>query len=295
MENQHDKLQQPTNDPIILMRHIPSSVDDQQPKIYGTRQQAQYPPLHPHFRHSAPGTTTSTTASSNPSSARVVTDDSDPPPPSNSISNRSPADRMKRMPTPHEITRGLNEYVIGQRNVKVALSVGVYNHYKRIFVAENSQHNHSMDTQQTQHSQQYYQQQNQNSHSDSSRFMMDNEGGPTSLSHLKLGQFGSSIIPPPNMAQPNYYLDENNKPISSDATHNTSSSSSSSQAYCEAPGADEINHNSIDSSTSNFGRDVEDCEIEKSNIMLLGPTGSGKVRYNCASYLISYCLSHLFM
>ena len=27
---------------------------------------------------------------------------------------------------------------------------------------------------------------------------------------------------------------------------------------------------------SDFGSDVEDCEIDKSNIMLLGPTGSGK-------------------
>jgi hypothetical protein len=29
------------------------------------------------------------------------------------------------MPTPREIMKGLNEYVIGQRNVKVALAVGV--------------------------------------------------------------------------------------------------------------------------------------------------------------------------
>ena len=43
---------------------------------------------------------------------------------------------VKRMPTPREIRGGLDEYVIGQSNVKVALSVGVYNHYKRIFVAE---------------------------------------------------------------------------------------------------------------------------------------------------------------
>jgi hypothetical protein len=30
---------------------------------------------------------------------------------------------VRHMPTPREIMRGLNEYVIGQRNVKVALSV----------------------------------------------------------------------------------------------------------------------------------------------------------------------------
>ena len=38
--------------------------------------------------------------------------------------------QVKRMPTPKEIMKGLNEFVIGQKKVKVALSVGVYNHYK---------------------------------------------------------------------------------------------------------------------------------------------------------------------
>ena len=42
----------------------------------------------------------------------------------------------KDLPTPREISRGLDEYVIGQRNVKIALSVGVYNHYKRISLME---------------------------------------------------------------------------------------------------------------------------------------------------------------
>merc|ERR1711935_490054 len=42
----------------------------------------------------------------------------------------------QRIPTPREIRKGLDEYVIGQSNVKVALSVGVYNHYKRISVVE---------------------------------------------------------------------------------------------------------------------------------------------------------------
>ena len=36
------------------------------------------------------------------------------------------------MPTPHEIKRVLDEYVIGQEEAKKTLSVAVYNHYKRI-------------------------------------------------------------------------------------------------------------------------------------------------------------------
>ena len=34
--------------------------------------------------------------------------------------------------TPHEIKRFLDDYIIGQDRAKVALSVAVYNHYKRI-------------------------------------------------------------------------------------------------------------------------------------------------------------------
>ena len=43
-----------------------------------------------------------------------------------------PAD-MKELPTPREIHDILDQYIIGQDAAKVALSVSVYNHYKRIF------------------------------------------------------------------------------------------------------------------------------------------------------------------
>ena len=37
------------------------------------------------------------------------------------------------IPTPREIHEVLDQYIIGQEAAKVALSVSVYNHYKRIF------------------------------------------------------------------------------------------------------------------------------------------------------------------
>jgi ATP-dependent Clp protease ATP-binding subunit ClpX len=130
---------------------------------------------------------------------------------------------VKRMPTPREIRRGLNEYVIGQSNVKIALSVGVYNHYKRIFVAEARAAEESRKA---------------NRDSQEEYFPLGRDGG---LTDLNLSQFGSS-----------------------ESGHDKQS--------VEAPHISDIN--SI--SDENFGTDVEDCEIDKSNIMMLGPTGSGK-------------------
>lgn len=43
------------------------------------------------------------------------------------------ADIPDKLPTPREIKEVLDQYVIGQEEAKIALSVAVYNHYKRIF------------------------------------------------------------------------------------------------------------------------------------------------------------------
>ena len=47
---------------------------------------------------------------------------------------REGADRMPaKLPKPTEIRKVLDDYIVGQERAKVALSVAVYNHYKRIF------------------------------------------------------------------------------------------------------------------------------------------------------------------
>lgn len=57
-------------------------------------------------------------------------------------------DRLKRghsdekdvgflLPKPQEIKRKLDEYVVGQDDAKIALSVAVYNHYKRIYFSDD--------------------------------------------------------------------------------------------------------------------------------------------------------------
>lgn len=45
---------------------------------------------------------------------------------------QEPAFQLKDVPSPHKIKASLDEYVIGQEYAKKAISVAVYNHYKRV-------------------------------------------------------------------------------------------------------------------------------------------------------------------
>lgn len=64
-------------------------------------------------------------------------DESEPLPAMRNSENAS-GDILDALPTPHELYERLGEYVIGQEDAKKALSVAVYNHYKRISMDGNS-------------------------------------------------------------------------------------------------------------------------------------------------------------
>ena len=51
----------------------------------------------------------------------------------------NPVDILGNLPTPHELYAELSEHVVGQENAKRALSVAVYNHYKRISMESEAQ------------------------------------------------------------------------------------------------------------------------------------------------------------
>jgi len=54
--------------------------------------------------------------------------------------HQQPAEDLpERLPTPVEIKTFMDHYIIGQEDAKIALSVAVYNHYKRIFLAADSE------------------------------------------------------------------------------------------------------------------------------------------------------------
>ncbi len=60
----------------------------------------------------------------------ILTDSS---PLSGSRPSKQKSDYNVTVPTPEEMKKALDEYVIGQDRAKITLSVAVYNHYKRIF------------------------------------------------------------------------------------------------------------------------------------------------------------------
>lgn len=56
----------------------------------------------------------------------------------NDVASEFETEEKDKLPTPEEIHRSLDEYVIGQEQAKRILSVAVYNHYKRIKYAKKS-------------------------------------------------------------------------------------------------------------------------------------------------------------
>jgi ATP-dependent protease Clp ATPase subunit len=219
-----------------------------------------------HQQHGERATTTRHRAQSSTSSAAGTSTNIHPP----------DAPKRKSLPTPREIFDGLNEYVIGQRNVKIALSVGVHNHYKRILVKE-SQDAAAMQVESLQREQDARQAQMQMQQHRATTVRREGHLGvdpdddgvngvgydegsasfrePT-ISDLRLDQFGRSTSPP-------------------------------FAPFCETPGIPddvgggggrhrEHDSRSIANPNHDIGPEVEDCELDKSNIIIIGPTGSGK-------------------
>jgi len=56
-------------------------------------------------------------------------------------SDKEPQKHLERkdIPAPHTVRQKLDEYIIGQEQAKKAISVAVYNHYKRVYLADTAQ------------------------------------------------------------------------------------------------------------------------------------------------------------
>jgi len=185
-----------------------------------------------------------------------------PPPPPHTTA-------PKPIPTPRHIMRGLNEYVIGQHNVKIALSVGVHNHYKRVAVseaaaAERARLEEQQQQQQLQQQQQQQQQAQEAGISGSGGERVRSDGYMIrDISDLRLEQFGRKTT---------------TTATSPAATSNAAEGGgdSAGHLFCETPSINDDGDANDISKPGQFGREVEDCELDKSNIVIIGPTGSGK-------------------
>ncbi len=56
---------------------------------------------------------------------------------SDRVDHRGKLRKPERLPTPMEMKRFMDSYIIGQEDAKIALSVAVYNHYKRVYLSDN--------------------------------------------------------------------------------------------------------------------------------------------------------------
>jgi len=148
--------------------------------------------------------------------------------------------------TPHDIYNGLTEYVIGQHHVKIALSVGVHNHYKRLRVSQ-------------------------------SRAAAQTAAGEVNVDP-RIRSNGSTQTG--DIVTESIYLNQK-------YGRSTTTDDDSSYEYCEidlkAPADSEtkqsIQMQSMLIGNKDFGREVvETCELDKSNIILIGPTGSKFLR-----------------
>ncbi len=54
------------------------------------------------------------------------------------MDHRGKLRQPEKLPTPKEIKSFMDSYIIGQDDAKIALSVAVYNHYKRVYLAKDS-------------------------------------------------------------------------------------------------------------------------------------------------------------
>lgn len=152
-------------------------------------------------------------------------------------SGASNAQYKQRILTPREIYDGLNQYVIGQEKVKKTLSVGVHNHYKRLRAIEILS---------------------------AKKEAAAYKPAVSSASQLEYEDLSHGITNIGRRLLLEEVLTDLEKKHNAELGSDTSGAgSSSSQGTPFDFATDKLHH-------------LEGVELDKTNVMLIGPTGSGK-------------------
>ncbi len=174
--------------------------------------------------------------------------------------------------SPEKIKSGLDAYVIGQDNVKIALAVGLHNHLRRIELTnkQNESYKAQKGTVEAAVGSSRSSTATNQGHLGTkdlkaAQMTMDEPGmTASSLSSFKTGD-GSSL------SETTATLAENQNYTQHSLYMDGGSSSRSTPGYTTA---------ALPSSRSSLrlssGREVEPVSLDKSNVMLVGPSGSGK-------------------
>eukprot|EP00871_Galdieria_phlegrea_P000176 jgi/Galph1/1159/GphlegSOOS_G5830.1 len=165
---------------------------------------------------------------------------------------------IQNFPTPKKIYEGLSEYVIGQEKAKRVLSVAVYNHYKRVALNEYLASLSSENSEPGESSNRGNGGGSGNFEGRSSEFRVGDVQSPSSeelasIVPQRLGFPSRHSIIHPGTSIPGGY------PSASVAANTNSGKSSGSRINISAEAVTE-----------------HEVELEKSNILIIGPTGSGK-------------------
>ncbi|EGZ24767.1 hypothetical protein PHYSODRAFT_554819 [Phytophthora sojae] len=162
-----------------------------------------------------------------------------------------------RVLTPREIYEGLNEYVIGQDKVKKTLAVGVHNHYKRLHALELLQARKDAEAAcaKQQHAR---------------------AGGVTrqhvDLDDSRLSSIGRRLLLEeiyPGLEKKEAGLEQEAKQRAAEGTSETSEAAAAAPSHAHAT---RLQHHSLGDKLQY----LEGVELDKTNVMLVGPTGSGK-------------------
>eukprot|EP00624_Nannochloropsis_granulata_P005807 evm.model.NODE_41563_length_16898_cov_26.495798.5 len=220
-------------------------------------------------------------------SSSIPSSSSSPPP-----SNPTNPPTYFRVLSPREIYQGLEEHVIGQEGVKTGLSVSVHNHYLRLYSKEQAR-------QATEAAAAAAELRNGSSsssasststsardtdtmtifHNGTTSNLVLSEPGDMDTASGSVHRFLREEILNAASGNPSSLNSSSSSSINSATTPTPPSQSSSSSSSTPPPAARKginIRLNQHARRHSRPAPPVEPVELEKSNILMLGPTGSGK-------------------